>query len=68
MQKYDDLLDKHPLTMPVKDAAEIMGVTPRFLQVALQQERFPFGIGVEMGRWAFYINTYRFVQYMKGQL
>lgn len=55
-----------PAKLSVKDASEIMGVTPRFLQMALQQGRFPFGTGVEMEQWAYYINTERFVKYMIG--
>jgi hypothetical protein len=61
-----ELAEKHPYTITVQEAAEIMDVTPRFLQLALQQSRFPFGTGVEMGRWTFYINTERFLLYMKG--
>jgi len=62
----NELKRERPLTITVKDAAEIMGVNPRFLQMALQQGRFPFGVGVEMGRWTFYINTHRFILYMEG--
>ncbi|MEW8957825.1 MAG: helix-turn-helix domain-containing protein [Moorella sp. (in: firmicutes)] len=54
-------------TLTVKEAAEIMKVTPRFLQLALQQGRFPFGTAVKMKRWSYYINTERFIQYMKGR-
>lgn len=61
-----ELEEKRPSTITVQEAAEIMGVTPRFLQLALQQGRFPFGVGVEMGRWTFYINTHRFILYMEG--
>ncbi|MFA5305960.1 MAG: hypothetical protein WC365_00785 [Candidatus Babeliales bacterium] len=61
-----ELEQKRPYTITVQDAAAIMDVTPRFLQLALQQGRFPFGTGVEMERWAFYINTERFLLYMKG--
>ena len=61
-----ELDEKRPFTITVQQAAEIMDVTPRFLQLALQQGRFPFGTGVEMERWAFYINTERFLLYMKG--
>jgi len=60
-----DLEEKRPLTITVQEAAPIMGVTPRFLQLALQQGKFPFGIGVEMSQWAYYINTDRFIHYMK---
>jgi hypothetical protein len=52
--------------LSVKDAAAIMDVTPRFLQMGLQQGRFPFGVGVEMEQWAYYINTERFIRYMVG--
>lgn len=54
-------------TITVQEAAAIMGVTPRFLQLALQQNKFPFGVGVKMDRWSYYINTERFKKYMKGQ-
>lgn len=57
-----------PIKISIKDASEIMNVTPRFLQLALQQGRFPFGVGVEMEQWAYYINTERFIQYMLGEL
>lgn len=56
-----------PIKISIKDASEIMGVTPRFLQMALQQGRFPFGAGVEMEQWAYYINTERFITYMIGE-
>lgn len=49
----------------VQEASELMRVTPRFLQLALQQNKFPFGIGVKMGKWAYYINARRFYEYMK---
>lgn len=53
-----------PVKISVKDAADIMGVTPRLLQMGLQQGKFPFGVGVEMEQWAYYINTERFMRYM----
>lgn len=61
-----ELEHKRPYTITVQEAAEIMCVTPRFLQMALQQGRFPFGAGVEMERWSYYINTERFLLYMNG--
>ena len=60
----NELLERKPATITIQDAASIMEVTPRFLQLALQQNRFPFGAGVEMDRWAYYINTERFIKYM----
>jgi hypothetical protein len=52
----------------VQQASSIMGVTPRFLQMGLQHEKFPFGAAIKFDkRWSYYINTERFVQYMKGR-
>ena len=64
-----ELIDARPRPLKVKiiDAAAIMGVTPRFLQMGLQQGKFPFGVGVEMEQWAYYINTERFIKYMTGE-
>lgn len=64
-----ELIDNkpRPIKITVKQASEIMGVTHRFLQMGLQQGRFPFGTGVEMDVWAYYINTTRFIKYMTGE-
>lgn len=62
----EQLEKESPPEITVQQAASIMKVTPRFLQVALQQGKFPFGVGVQMERWAYYINTTRFIRYMKG--
>lgn len=51
--------------LSIQDAAAMMGVTPRFLQMALQQDKFPFGVGVRMGKWTYYINANRFYEYMR---
>lgn len=46
----------------------IMGVTPRFLHIGLQNNRFPFGTAVKFERrWSYYINTERFIRYMEGE-
>ena len=62
----EELEKVHPQTVTIKEAAVIMGVTPRFLQMALMQDKFPFGVGVKMAQNEFYINAVRFSQYMKG--
>lgn len=62
-----ELEQQRPAKTPVRVAAEIMEVTPRFLQMGLQQGRFPFGTGVKMKRWSYYINTEKFIKYMKGE-
>ena len=51
----------------IQEAAAIMKITPRFLQMALQQNRFDFGTAVKFSRWSYYINTERFIQYMRAQ-
>ncbi len=48
----------------VQEAAQEMGVTPRFLQMGLQYSKFPFGTAVKMKRWAYYINRQQFEDYM----
>jgi hypothetical protein len=62
-----ELKEKRPAKIRIADAAAIMDVTHRFLQIGLQQGRFPFGVGVEMEQWAYYINTERFIRYMEGE-
>ena len=50
--------------LTVTQAAEIMGVDPQFLRIALQQGRFPFGTAVKMKRWAYYINARKLHDYL----
>ena len=58
--------DQHkPLSVP--EAATVLGVTPQFLRLGLQQGRFPFGTAVKMRRWAYYINSERFYNYISGR-
>ena len=52
--------------MTVKEAAEIMGVTPRFIQAGLQQQKLPFGTAVEFDRWSYWISKDMSYKYLKG--
>ncbi len=54
------------INISVPEAASIMGVTPKFLRAALIQNKFPFGVSVEMGQNEFYINAHRFLLYIEG--
>ena len=54
-----------PPNISVTTAAKIMDVSAQFLRIALLEGRFPFGVGVKMGQNEFYINTLRFIRYMK---
>lgn len=54
--------------LTIKEAAGRMGVTPRFLQIGLQHEKFPFGVAVKMSsEWTYYINRSRFELWMAGR-
>lgn len=64
---FEQLMHEKPMSITIQDAAKIMEVTPRFLQLALQQNKFPFGTAVQGNRWIYYINTERFLIYMKGE-
>ena len=57
----------HNPTISVEEAARILGVTPQFLRLGLQQRRFPFGAAVKFKRWAYYINSERFCAYIRQQ-
>jgi phage antirepressor YoqD-like protein len=61
-----DMKQKYPLTIPINEAAKVMGISAQFLRAALLQDKFPFGVGVKMGQNEFYINTTRFIRYMEG--
>jgi hypothetical protein len=63
----EELERERPSKVKVTDAAKIMGVTPMFVRMGLRQRRFPFGTAVYMGkRFAYYINTVKFINYIKG--
>lgn len=54
--------------LTIQQAAKIMGVTPRFLHLGLQHNKFPFGAAVKMDkRWSYYINAERFQKYIEGR-
>lgn len=61
-------MEPKPNKITVAEAAKMMGVTPRFLQLTLQREKVPFGHAIEgNGRWMYYINRTRFMRYMRGE-
>jgi hypothetical protein len=64
----EQLEKEKPEKITVDQAAQIMGVTPQFLRIALQHNKFPFGTAVKFKRWSYYINTARFIKYMKGEI
>ena len=61
-----EIENSRPSKLTIQEAASIMGVAPMFLRLALRQQRFEFGTAIEGARWIYYINTERFIKYMKG--
>jgi len=66
---FEQLEQEKPNTITVTDAAAIMGTSPQFLRACLMNDKFSFGVGVEMEKQReFYINTTRFIKYLKGEM
>ena len=52
--------------MKVSEAAKIMGVSPQFVRIGLQDKRLPFGVAVKMsGKYSYHISDKLFEEYMK---
>ena len=43
--------------MTVEEASKVLGMTPQFIRIGLQQERLPFGVAVKTSenRWTYHI-------------
>ena len=53
----------------VAQAAALMGVSPQFVRIGLQQGRLPFGTAVKMSsRWTYYINEEKLLAYISGDI
>ena len=65
MDQINKMRDKNSSSrLSVPEAAAIMGVTPQFLRLGLQQGKFPFGVAVRMKRWAYFIRPDEFRKYV----
>lgn len=54
--------------MKIIQAAKLLGVTPQFLRVALQQNKFEFGVAIKQSsRWTYYINESMLMNYIGGK-
>ena len=62
-----ELEKTRPAKISVPEAAKIMGVTPQFLRLGLQQGKYSFGEAVKMKHWRYNINTERFICYMRAK-
>ena len=56
--------------MIVEHAAQKLGMSTQTLRLALQQDKFPFGVAVRTSenRWTYYINPARLEAYIKARL
>lgn len=39
----------------IEEASRLLNIHPNFLRCGLQQNKFPFGFGVKMTRWAYVV-------------
>ena len=56
--------------MLVSEAANKLGMSTQLLRLALQQNKFDFGVAVKTSanRWAYYINPKRLERYINGEM
>lgn len=56
------------INIPVTLAARLMGKSPKFVMQGLQDGRFPFGYGVKLKRWDYWISSVKFTEYTGIQI
>lgn len=50
--------------VPVKEAAEFLGMSQQFIRIGLQREILPFGSAVKLStRWTYYVSPARLYEY-----
>lgn len=53
--------------LTILEASKIMNVSPQFLRIGLQKDKFPFGFAVKMEKkWSYYVSKVRLENYLKG--
>ena len=51
--------------LTVKEAAELMGINPQSLRIAIQKGKFPFGFGVETSsQYTYWISTFDVLKHL----
>lgn len=65
---YQELENKYSL--PIAEAAEILGMSPQTLQAGLKQQVFPFGVGFKGNgsTYYYYIHKGLFDKFMNTEL
>ena len=67
----DELLRKYPYHLPVKVAAQYLGVSPRRLTKLIAEGRKPFSlIGADIGATQTYVRVYTkpLIRFLNGEL
>ena len=68
MTKLDEIVQQYPDAIPVKVAAEFLGITPVSVQASLCSGKCPFGFYWQRGsRKGFCIPTIRFYLWVTGR-
>lgn len=67
MERLERLEKEGPANIPISVAADIMGITPQALRAGIMQDKYPFAVSYEMVQKEFYINTVRFIAYMRAR-
>ena len=61
MNTYEGISGKN---VPVKDAAELLGMSAQFVRIGLQRGILPFGSAVKLStRWTYYVSLARLYEY-----
>lgn len=65
---YQELENKY--SVPIAEAAEILGMSPQTLQAGLKQQVFPFGVGFKGtgSTYYYYIHKGLFERFMRTEL
>lgn len=65
---YQELENKY--SVPIAEAAEILGMSPQTLQAGLKQNAFPFGVGFKGtgSTYYYYIHKGLFERFMRTEL
>jgi transposase len=69
-KSIETLLEQYPNWLPVKEAAQLLGVSPRQLSRLITEGREPFcSLGADIGVGQHYCRVYtpRLVRYLSGQ-
>lgn len=68
--ELSEIIEKHPVCIPIVDAAAFVGVSPQCLRASIDQNRCPFGFSWQIGdRKGYKIPTIAFATWLtKGTI